>query len=317
MNRLTSILAVALALQLALSVVLFWPRENPGESDARLALLDLASGQVDKLIISGSDDSLLLQRDEDRWIMPDYHRLPVQASRLNRVLIDLPALPRGWPVAGSENATARFQVAADNYQRRVEFYAGEASQGDIFVGTSPGFRKVHVRPADSRQVYAVEFNSFELPVVPAEWLDKSLLQPRDITAIDGLDYRLSREGERWLGDESATPSTELVDTLVNGLTSLRVTGAADIATASLLADLDAPPTLQVTAGGERYAFRLYEMEDSYFVQREDIPVYFSLSALDYDRLNDVDAESLYAAPQASEESSEESSDDSETGGEAD
>ncbi len=312
MNRLTTVLATTLALQLALSAALFWPRENPGESDARLALVSVTADQVDKLIISSGEESLLLQRAGSGWVMPDYHGLPVQASRLNRVLVDLPALPRGWPVAGSDTAASRFQVAADAFQRRVEFYRGEDSQGALYVGTSPGFRKVHVRPAEASQVYAVAFNSFELPVVSPEWLDKSLLQLRDVTAIEGLDYQLTREGDRWLGGE-AEPSTELVDTLVNGLTSLRVTGAADIATASLLADLSAPPTLQVTAGGERYAFRLYEMDDNYFIQREDIPVFFSLSALDYDRLNDVNAESLYAAPRDSEENSN----DGETDGGAD
>ncbi len=313
MNRLTTLLAAALALQLALSVALLWPRENPGASDARLALMNVAADQVDKLIVSSGEDSLLIQRAESGWVMPDYHGLPVQTSRLNRVLIDLPALPRGWPVASSDTAASRFQVAAEEFQRRVEFYRGEDSQGTVYVGTSPGFRKVHVRPADASQVFAVEFNSFELPLLAAEWLDKSLLQLRDVTDIEGLDYRLSREGDRWRGSEAAPPSTDVVDTLVNGLTSLRVTGAADIATASLLSDLSAPPTLQVTAGGERYAFRLYEMEDNYFIQREDIPVFFSLSALDYDRLNDVDAESLYAAPQDSEESSDDSETDSEAG----
>ena len=51
----------------------------------------------------------------------------------------------------------------------------------------------------------------------------------------------------------------------------------------------------MTAGGRSYAFRLYEMEDSYFIQRADIPVFFSLSAYDYERLNDVNATSLFAA----------------------
>ncbi len=294
MNRLTSLLAGALALQLLLAVALFWPRENPGEADARAVLLDLAAGEVDLLIISSAEDSLLLRRDADGWVMPDYHKLPVQESRVNRVLLDLPALPRGWPIADSANAAARFEVAEAGYQRRVSFYSGEEARAELFVGTSPGFRKVHVRPVGDKRVYAVEFNSFELPVNPDEWLDKSLLQIRDLKAIEGLDYRLEFDGEGWRGDDGRIPDTESVDALVNGLGGLRVSGAADIATASLLAELDAPPTLQVAATGGSYHFRLYEMEDSYFIQREDIPVYFSLSAYDYDRLNDVDAEALFA-----------------------
>jgi hypothetical protein len=295
MNRLTSLLAATLALQLLLAVALFWPRENPGETDARAALLELAAGEVDRLIISTADDSLLLHRGDEGWILPDYHKLPVQESRVNRVLLDLPALSRGWPIAGSANAAARFEVADEEFQRRVSFYAGEENRGELFVGTSPGFRKVHVRPAGDEKVYAVEFNSFELPVNPDEWLDKTLLQVRDLTRIEGLDFRLELDGERWLGDAGQEANTESVDALLSGLGSLRVNGAADIATASILAQLDAPPTLSVSAAGGNYHFRLYEMEDSYFIQREDISVYFSLSAYDYDRLNDVNAEALFAA----------------------
>ncbi len=294
MNRLATLLAAALALQLLLSVGLFWPRQDPGETDARAALLPLASGEVNQLIINSADDSLLLRRGEAGWILPDYHQLPVQESRVKRVLQDLPSLPRGWPVAESSQAATRFEVAENAYQRRVRFYQDEAQKAELFVGTAPGFRRVHVRPGDEESVYAVEFNTFELPVNPDEWLDKSLLQVRSVSAIEGLDYRLVLDGENWRDDAGQVAAPASVEALVNGLGSLRVTGVADIATASLLAELDAPPTLSATAEGKNYRFRLYEMEDNYFIQRQDIPVYFRLSALDYDRLNDVNAESLFA-----------------------
>jgi hypothetical protein len=245
--------------------------------------------------------------------MPDYHRLPVQESRLNRVLTDLPGLSRGWPVAGSDSAPQRFEVAADSFQRKVAFFSGEDARGEIFVGTSPGFRKVHVRPAGDDRVYAVEFNTFELPVTPGEWLDKSLLKLDQIEAVTGLDYAIRRQGDGWSGDDGRAPDPEQVDTLLNGLSGLRVSGVADIATASVLADTAAPPTLSVSAAGKDYDFRLYEIEDDYFVQRSDIPVFFSLSAFDYDRLNDVDADSLYAEAEDDGAANEEPDSDDNTG----
>lgn len=293
MNRLTTILTGVLALQLLLSAALFWPREQSGESDARSALLTVDAGSINRLVISDAENSLLLTDENGSWVMPDYHGLPVQDSRLNRVLEDLPGLPRGWPVAGSESAAGRFEVAEDGFQRRVQYFSGETATGEIFVGTSPGFRKVHVRPAGDDTVYAVEFNSFELPTTPNEWLDKSLLQLADASAVQGLDYSIAVDGDTWQGD--GTPAAAEVEKLVNGLSGLRVTGAADIATAAVLDELDAPPTLVVEAAGERYEYRLYEIEEAYYVRRSDIPVYFSLSAFDYDRLNDVNAESLYSS----------------------
>lgn len=294
MNRLTTLLVMALAAQLLITAALFWPRQNPGETSARAALLSLPGESVDRIVIESGDESLLLARQGDRWLMPEYHGLPVQQARVDRVLVDLPALPRGWPVANSQSALERFEVAPEKFQRKIGFFSGEDDRGELYIGTSPGFRKVHVSPAGDERVFAVEFNTFELPLTAGEWLDKTLLQLGGVEAVQGVDYSLVREGDAWTGADGREAAADEVDKLINGLESLRVTGAADIATASLLQDAAAPPTLIVESGGATYEFRLYEIEGAYYIQRGDIPVFFSLGAVDYDRLNDVSAETLYA-----------------------
>ena len=52
MNRIVTWLAAALAVQLLLSAVLLWPRQDVGEEDAREALLSFTSDSVDRLVIS-------------------------------------------------------------------------------------------------------------------------------------------------------------------------------------------------------------------------------------------------------------------------
>jgi hypothetical protein len=296
MSRLTTGLSLFLAFQLAITAAVFWPREDRGEADARTPLLSANLDGVDRLIIRDGEASVVLALGESGWLLPDYHQLPVDAGRVQRSLVELPGLRRGWPVASSSGAAARFEVAEDSFQRSVEFFQGDATVGRLFIGTSPGFRKVHARVAGSDAVYAVDFNSFDLPANPEDWLDKQLLGVENVTAVRGLDYQLRREGDSWQGergDSVVTPDAELVDGLINGLTSLRVNGAADVATAEILAEMAVPPTLQVDAEGVRHEYRLYEIEEAYYIQRSDIPVYFSLSAFDYDRLNDVSGESLY------------------------
>ena len=313
MKRVITWLAAALAVQLLLSAVLFWPRENIGEEDAREPLMSFTPDSVDRLVISDSENSVLVARGDEGWRMPEYHKLPVDEARLTRAITDLPALPRGWPVANTASAAERFEVAEDAFQRRVEFYQGESELGSLYIGTSPGFRKVHARLAEGDSIYAVNYNSFDLPAKPAEWLDKTLLQVEDVQSVTGLDYSLRREADDWLGDSDVAPARDTVDNLVNGLRSLRVTRAADIATASILEEMAAPPTLTVDADGERYEFRLFEIEEDYYIQRSDIPVYFSLSAFDYDRLNDVNGESLYPPEEETETGSAEPESDDETG----
>jgi hypothetical protein len=312
MNRLTTLLTLLLVIQLLLAAALFWPRDNPGESDARSPLLALDPDTVDRVVISSTDDSLLLRRENGRWVMPDYHNLPAQESRVDRALDALPSLSRGWAVAGTESAAERFEVSPGIFQRKIEYFSGEQADGAIYIGTSPGFRKVHVSPADDGRVYAVEFNAFELPVTGGEWLDKSLLQLEQVRAVNGLDYAIRRRDDSWIGDNGKIPATGEVDSLINGLSGLRVTGVADIATAGMLADVPAPPTLSVESGDGSYEFRLYEIEENYYIKRSDIPVFFSLGAFDHDRLNDVTAQTLYPAEEDTDDSSEASPNASET-----
>lgn len=300
MSRLTTGLSLVLLIQLVISAAVFWPQQDRGEADARAPLLAAMLDDVNRLVIRDGDTRVVMSQVESGWRLPEYHQLPVDADRVRRTLEELPGLRRGWPVASSSGAAARFEVAEDSFQRSVEYFRGDASVGQLLIGTSPGFRKVHARVAGSDAVYAVEFNSFDLPANPEEWLDKQLLQVADVTSVRGLDYQLRREGDSWQG-EDATPDPELVDELINGLTSLRVNGAADVATAAILEELTAPPTLEVEADGTRHEYRLYEIEEAYYIQRNDIPVYFSLNAFDYDRLNDVNRESLYPAPGVEQE----------------
>ena len=292
MNRLTTLLAALLAVQLLLSALLFWPREEQGEDEARTPLLRLVDG-IDRVVMSDAESSLLMTLTDAGWRMPEYHGLPVDTAKLERALSDLPRLSRGWPVANSAAAGERFEVAEDSFQRRVEYFTGDIQQGALYVGTSPGFRKVHVRVGDEPAVYSVEYNSFDLPVTEAEWLDKTLLQLEGVTAITGLDYHLQLDGDTWRGDADIDPDADVASELADALAGLRVTSAADLATASILEEMGAPPTLTARAGDTSYEFRLFEIEDAYYINRSDIPVYFSLSAYDYDRLNDVNQEMLY------------------------
>ncbi len=297
MNRSSNILTLVLVCQLLLVAMVFWPVNNEAEDTAGHPLLDLQAEAIDRIIIADGTTSVVLARQGDNWRLPNYHALPVDRQKLKRSLHDLPALARGWPVTGSVTAANRFEVAEDTFQRQVEYFGNEESAGSLYLGTSPGFRKVHTRIAGNDAVYAVEFNTFDLPATGAQWLDKTLLRVPAVQAVQGLDYRIIKSADGWQGASGDVPAQTEVDKLVNGLTSLRVTEAADIATAAIFTEMDVPATLSIESSGGSYEFRLFEIEGAYYVQRSDIAVYFGLSAMDYDRLNEVTAASLFPAHQ--------------------
>lgn len=301
MNPTAKFLTLALAVQLLLVVAIFWPRPEPAEGLASSPLVDLEPENVSRIVISDRENTMLLNLSGSKWTMPEYHHLPVAAGKIDTLLQQLPGLSRGWPVAQTNAALERFEVSDGNFQRRVDYFVEEDNAGSIFIGTSPGFRKVHARPGNASEVYAVEFNNFELPTDASAWMDKTLLQVEQVEAVTGLDYAISQNGDSWTDAEGTNASQDTVDGLVNGLQSLRISGVADIATAAILAETAVPPTLEVRSGDRDLEYRLYEIEDAYYVRRADIPMYFSLSALDYDRLTDVDAATLFpvAAAEAS------------------
>ena len=304
MTRFSQVLSLLLAAQLLISVAVFWPREERGNQDARSAILSLSQDSIDRIEISDGSGDVQLLRGDQGWTLPDYFSLPVDQASTETVLTALPSQPRGWPVASSDSAAERFEVAEDRYQRRVRFYQTDSLVGEIYLGSSPGFRKVHSRPGDNRQVYAIEFSSFDLPMGQADWLDKRVLQlDADITAFTGLDYQITQSQDAsWKDPEGAPAQQADVDQLINGLKGLRVTAAADPATTELLRQMEVPANLKVTTASGNYGFRLFEIEDAHYIQREDIPVFFSISAFDYDRLNKVSAASLF--PPAAEPSTE-------------
>ena len=303
MTRPGYILALVLALQLLLTAALFWPREEAGQELARTGLFAFASADIDRVTVSDGDNTAVLARKSGGWIMPEYHDLAVDSARMAMLLKTLPTRERGWPVASRASAAERFEVAEDNFQRRVEYMQEEDSVGVLYLGSSPGFRRIHTRIDDESPIYSVEFNTFDAPAESAEWIDKTLLQVKGVRAIKGLDFRLTLKGGEWTDAKGNVAAKEEAEELVNGLTGLRVTAAADDDATAALEEMDTPPSLTVTSSGGEFQYRLFEIEEDRYVQRTDIPVYFSLSTTDYDRLNDPTSVSLFPEEDEEDETS--------------
>lgn len=92
-------------------------------------------------------------------------------------------------------------MAAGKYQRHQQLLQDEQLVADLYVGTSPGFRKVHIRKVDDDAIYAVGLNSYEMPVKVSDWLHKTLLAPQDIEGIKGADctQQKTEDGRRFAG----------------------------------------------------------------------------------------------------------------------
>ena len=292
MKKLQFYLSGFLALQLLLAGGLFWSQlRGQAAQQQREALLTVAAGDLQRLEISSGENTATLAREDGQWQLPALGGLPVDSSKLNTLLEKLADLQGGWPVATSGAARQRFEVAEGKFQKRLRLYTAGADEeelaAELYIGTSPGFRKVHLRRADDDAIYAVSLNSYELPVEPDSWLDKQLLAAGKVEAIKGPDYRLAKRDGKWqFGDGEAELDTHKAGQLASALAGLRVSKAAERMPQGEGVQL----SVTTDRGELQYTFRA--ADDRYYVSRSDLSQPFELSKYDYDRIAGPRSEQL-------------------------
>ena len=261
MNKTT--LTFALAIQLAAIGVLLAVRS--GSATTPEPFLSFDAETIDALTVANSEGSVNLAKTDDGWHLPD--GVPADASKIDEVVQKLADATGGWPVASQASSAERFEVTEENHQRHLVLKAGEDTVADLYLGTSPGYRKAHARRADDDDVYAITFSNYEAGVKASDWLDKSLLRADgSITAIERLDaFALTKDDEGvWSAASGATLDQGKVETLAGRFTGLSVLGVNE-------AELpEAPKAVyfwQDDAGTS--TFSLYHLEEDDYAATSD------------------------------------------------
>ena len=305
-------LAALLVAQVALAALIFRESRTGDSEPVNEHLLAVASADIDRIVISGGDGEANLLRVDGAWVLPSLNKLPASSARVRELLAELAAIHTGWPVTRTRASHQRFEVADESSQRQVRLYAGDATVAEFYLGTSPGFRKVHLRRVAEDPVYAVELSVHDLPDRDGDWLDKTLLAVQDPARIDGPDYTLVQSGEgRWAmeaetAQETATTSPvddERARQLVSALAGLRVQSVAETPLDDA-PDKTAAVTLGVATAAGHLEFRFMAADGQYFVQRSDRDTVFSLSQYDFERITEINRGELAAESEPAEDTKE-------------
>jgi len=301
MKKLNTILIASLGAQLLLAFGLLVGQRSTDSHDPAEPLVAFEPAAVDRIVIVGDDDQqVTLVKQDGQWRLPDYHALPADGNKVKQALDNLADLRGGWPVADTSAARARFEVDADRFQRRITLFDGETELGQLYLGTSPGFRKIHARAAGADEVFAVAFNSYQAPADPAAWLDKQLLQPGgQISAIESSDFAVAKQEGKWRpksGADDLSVVDEKIQALVSDLTGLRALEAADDAVAEKLAARDPDHRLKIEADGIPLEYRFYAEGEDRFVIRDGIARPFKIAKSDYERLSGYSGEQIVHRP---------------------
>ena len=266
MDNKMPLLASLLAIQLlAIAGLTFW-RDGAGAADGG-SLLPFDRTAVDVIRITDDEQSVRLQRAAGGWQIDGDIALPADDSKIAGVLDKLVDAGAPWPVATSAASARRFEVAAESFQRHVELFEGDSLSAELYLGTSPGFRKVHARRADDSSVYAITLSNYELSGASDEWLDKDLLQPNgSIKSLSTLGWTLLRDAEIWQLAQLAADRTtqqERAREVVEKVRSLRVLGVADREVVDLEAAFSV--TLEDETGDHSLVFFQPEPDGEYLV----------------------------------------------------
>jgi hypothetical protein len=314
MKKWISILAGLLVAQLVVAVAVNLTEQDYGAFVAKEKLLGLEQQKVDRLLIEGGEGAVTLNQSSSQWVLPDEGDFPVAPNSVEALLEKLASLEKGWPVATTTSASRRFKVAEDEYERKLTLYSGDEVVGRLYVGTSPGFRKVHLRPDDEEAVFVAEFNAWEVDAQADGWIDKEVLKldqaELEKIRLTGEITLLNEQGEMQLEGLQAQESTNLEETrnLISKLSDLRIQSL--IGEEESAAYKEKEPELDILVmlkdGKElSYQFFKVEGESHYSLKRSDRDRYFEVASQMVDPFKEVSREKLIIAKESQSEAAPE------------
>ena len=289
MTRLNQILSGLFAVQVMVAAGIYIGSQTTSAEKPKIALLEAEQGQVDHITVENGDGKqAVLTKVDGQWQLPDYHQLPAKQGKVAQVLAKLSSTKTGWPVATSASSQDRFKVSENNFQSRITLAQGDKELQQLYLGSSPGFRRLHVRRGEEQEVYAVELDAHNYPVDAEKWLDRTLVQPKgDIIALEGPDFMLGKQDGEWkLAEAEGELVTEKLDELVSALTSINVLAAEEKAAG------ESDYNLTVKTADRNITYQFYSEDNNYYVGRDDYTQVFKINKSDYNKITGQTATQL-------------------------
>lgn len=246
---------------------------------------------IDRITIDDAQDnrSSVLTKVDGQWQLAEYHQLPANQNSVNNMLSLLQKTNTGWPVATTSSSRKRFKLADDEFNKKIVFSSGPDNNQTLYLGTSPGFRQLHVRRSAEDEVYAVKLNAHDFPSKSSDLLDNNLLRlTGNIDMIKGEDFTLSKQEDSWSPENlEGKANEEEIKTLSTTLANLVILGAEKIPE-----EITDQHELSIASGEQNYNYRLFKQGDQHLVHRDDHELAFIISKSDYDKISAQSAQTL-------------------------
>lgn len=308
MNSRIGLLAALLFVQLVLVGVAFFAG---GRDDAGDTFLDLDPTAVTGLRISGDDEEgVVLTRAEEGWRVAE---LPADADKITDVIDKLTGGIASWPVATSEDSRIRFEVTAEKHQRRIDLEGEDGVLATVYLGTSPGYRRVHARRDGDDEIYSIDFAVHELPAGTDDWLDTRLLASTGIRRVELPEGRVlaqAADDTGWTLDGAVT-DPEATRQYLERLERLAVLGRYEPDESAALGEAKVV-RVDAAEGVQRLTFRFNETADEYVLSSDRYPGEFTVASYVAEQIL-ADPADLLPQPEASDPAAAEGEDAGDAG----
>lgn len=281
MNALRKQLSLVLVIQLVLAAGL-WGLNISEAADAanQPKILIFDTDKVDCVEISADDESVVLQRANQKWIMPDYHELEANQQKTASLLKVLGDLGSYSVVSRTTGAHERFGVGDDDHIARIALKSGEEDIAAILFGNSPRLGRRYIRLAGANTVYDVAWNSSDIQVSNQSWFDRKTLVPGELSEVQFDEFRLSYDDGKWSSGELDLDQNEVSDFLrkvegIEVLGAFEKTGTADFKL-----------TLRTPDDGEA-TWTFFQDDGKYYIESSRKKVAFQVDGGFYDRLKNA------------------------------
>jgi hypothetical protein len=208
MNRRNQILAGILAVQLAVAAFVLWPRSSASGGEAGSLFPGVAADQIVALTIGdATGKSVALAKEGDAWVLATADNYPTQADKVPSLVEKIAGLKTDRLVAQTSSSYKRLKVAADDYERLVEFKLADGTTHKLYLGTSPSYRALHVRADDEAGVYLTsDLATTDAGVAATAWVDSAYVNiPQDQVVAVTLEN--AKVGETWTMQDLASGET--------------------------------------------------------------------------------------------------------------
>jgi hypothetical protein len=234
MNRRNQVLSVLLAFQVAVAVVVFYPRSSGGSQKSGPLLANFTPDNVVQVTITdtGGVPFVLDKNDAGNWVVPSAGDYPVKPGQMEQMLGRIEGLQANRLIANSPSSHSRLKVSDKEFERLIELKYADGKQDRLYIGSAAGANATHMRVNGEAAVYLVGgLASYEAPAQIGSWVDLQYVSVSSDAVVslklespNGV-FEFNKVGDEWqLSDlaEGETFNPDGFTTLLNRATSVRM-----------------------------------------------------------------------------------------------